>query len=157
MRRTYAHVVPFCLLLLLVAACASAPPVKRVDGYTPVVGEKAADTALSMVGRPYKYRGDSPAGFDCSGLVRYSYLVAGVEVPHGTKSLRSVTRSVSRGSIRKGDLLFFLQLGKKYSHVGIYVGNDRFVHAPSSGKTVRTDSLADPYWKEHFLDARRFI
>ncbi len=156
MRRTHSHVVLFCLAILLVTACASAP-VKRVDGYTPAVGEKAADTALSMVGKPYKYRGDTPAGFDCSGLVRYSYLVAGIEVPHGTKSLMSVTRSVSRSSIRKGDLLFFLQLGKKYSHVGIYVGNDRFVHSPSTGKTIRTDSLADPYWKEHFLDARRFI
>lgn len=156
MRRLHTHLILVCLVSLLVAACASTPG-KRVNGYSPAVGEKAADTALSMAGKPYKYRGDSPAGFDCSGLVRYSYLTAGMELPHGTRSLREVTRAVSSRDLRKGDLLFFLQEGKRYSHVGIYVGNDRFIHAPSSGKTVRTDSLTDPYWKKHFLDARRFI
>lgn len=143
--------------IAFLAACVSAPPVRPVNGYTSAAAEKAADTALTMIGKPYRYRGEGPSGFDCSGLVRYSYLVAGVDVPHGTKSLLSVTRPVSRSSARKGDLIFFLQSGKRYSHVGIYVGNDRFVHSPSTGKTVRTDSLADPYWKKHFLDARRFI
>ncbi|HWR73043.1 MAG TPA: C40 family peptidase, partial [Nitrospirota bacterium] len=137
--------------------CSSAPPVKRVNGYTHAVGEKAAETAASMLGKPYKYRGESPSGFDCSGLVRYSYLVAGLDVPHGTKALREVTRAVSSRSLRKGDLLFFLQEGKRYSHVGLYIGSDRFVHAPSSGKAVRTDALTDPYWKKHLLEARRFI
>jgi cell wall-associated NlpC family hydrolase len=60
-------------------------------------------------------------------------------------------------SLLKGDLLFFLQEGKRYSHVGLYIGSDRFIHAPSSGKTVRTDNLTDPYWKKHLLEARRFI
>jgi cell wall-associated NlpC family hydrolase len=120
------------------------------------VADKAADTALTMVGRPYKYRGDSPAGFDCSGLVRYSYLAAGMDVPHGTKALRRVTRSIAYHDIRKGDILFFLQEGKKYSHVGIYVNDNHFVHAPSTGMTVRMDTLLDPYWKSHFLEARRF-
>ena len=109
-----------------------------------------------MVGRPYKRHGDSPAGFDCSGLVRYSYLAAGMAVPHGTKKLRRVTHPISSREIRKGDLLFFLQDGMKYSHVGIYVDDNRFVHAPSIGKTVRMDSLLDPYWKENFVEARRF-
>jgi cell wall-associated NlpC family hydrolase len=157
MRRTHTRVILLCLVGAVVTACASAPPPRPVKGYTPAVGDKAADTALTMVGKPYRYRGETPAGFDCSGLVRYSYLVSGVDVPHGTKNLMYVTRPVSRRSIRKGDLLFFLQEGKRYSHVGIYIGDDRFVHAPSSGKTVRTDELTDPYWKKHLLDARRFI
>jgi cell wall-associated NlpC family hydrolase len=157
MRQLHMHLILVSFVSMLAASCASAPPPRPVNGYTPAAGEKAADTAFSMVGKPYKYRGESPSGFDCSGLVRYSYLTAGIEVPHGTKSLMSVTHPVSRHSIRKGDLLFFLQRGKRYSHVGIYVGNDRFVHAPSSGKTVRTDNLTDPYWKKHLLDARRFI
>ena len=141
---------------LLMNACAHAPA-RRVEGYTPSAGEKAAITATDMIGRPYRYRGDTPAGFDCSGLVRYSYLAAGVEVPHGTRALMSVTRSVgSLRDARLGDLLFFSQQGRKYSHVGVYVGNDQFVHAPSTGGSVRRDSLSDAYWKKHYLDTRRF-
>lgn len=144
------------IAVLLVTGCASAPS-KRVTGYSASVGDKAAATALTMIGRPYKYKGDVPAGFDCSGLVRYSYLTAGIDVPRGTKALRNSTRSVGLGNARKGDLLFFIQEGKKYSHVGIYVGNDQFVHAPSSGGFVRQDSIASPYWKKHYLDTRRFL
>jgi cell wall-associated NlpC family hydrolase len=69
----------------------------------------------------------------------------------------SITRSVGLGSARKGDLLFFVQEGKKYSHVGIYVGGDQFIHAPSTGGKVRKDSITDRYWKKHYLDTRRFL
>jgi len=135
--------------------CATTP-VKHVTGYTPAKADKATRVAVSMVGRPYAYRGDSPSGFDCSGLVRYSYLASGMDVPHSTKALRDSTRSIGR-NMQKGDLLFFNETGGKYSHVGIYLGNNVFVHAPSSGQTVRKDSLQDPYWKKRFLDARRFL
>jgi cell wall-associated NlpC family hydrolase len=145
----------FILSLVLLSGCASAPT-RPVTGYTPSIGEKAAKTAVSMVGRPYRYQGDSPSGFDCSGLVRYSYLTAGLDVPHGTKGLRNTTSAVGGGKMQKGDLLFFSENGKNYSHVGIYLGNSLFVHAPSTGKTVRKDSLKDPYWKKSFLEARRF-
>jgi murein DD-endopeptidase len=145
-----------CIVALLLFGCIAAPPARRIEGYSSAVGDKAADTALTMLGRPYKYKGDSPSGFDCSGLVRYSYLSAGMDVPHSTSSLRIHTRPVSPRDMRKGDLLFFNESGKKYSHVGIYIGNDLFVHAPSTGKTVRKDSLDDSYWKKHFLGARRF-
>lgn len=144
----------FFFIGTVLAGCAS-PPAKRVTGYTPVIGEKAAHTAATMIGRPYKYKGDSPSGFDCSGLVRYSYLTAGLNVPHGTKQLKSATRSVGTG-MQKGDLLFFDEKGGRYSHVGIYLGGDSFIHAPSTGKTVRKNSLLDPYWKKHFIEARRF-
>lgn len=154
--RRYGAGMVLVLLSLALAACAGAP-VKRVEGYSPAAGEKAAATAQAMVGRPYKYTGDTPAGFDCSGLVRYSYLTAGVDLPHGTKALMSITRSVGGGGRRKGDLLFFVQDGKKYSHVGISVGGGEFVHAPSTGGKVRTDSLSDPYWKKHYLDTRRLL
>jgi murein DD-endopeptidase len=137
--------------------CASTQPAARhVEGYSYSVGDKAAKTALSMIGRPYKFKGDSPSGFDCSGLVRYSYLAAGMDVPHSTGALRQQTHTVATRDMRKGDLLFFNESGKKYSHVGIYIGNNLFVHAPSTGKTVRKDSLLDAYWKKHFLGARRF-
>jgi murein DD-endopeptidase len=144
-----------CIVALLLFGCAAAPPARRIEGYSPAAGDKAADTALTMVGRPYKYKGDSPSGFDCSGLVRYSYLSAGMDLPHGTGALRQHSRPVLSRDMRKGDLLFFNESRKKYSHVGIYLGNNLFVHAPSTGKAVRKDSLDDPYWKKHFLGARR--
>ena len=156
MRPTYIIAVAIYYSTLLSSGCAHTSPTKHLEGLSFSVADKAADTALTMVGRPYKYRGVSPAGFDCSGLVRYSYLAAGMDVPHGTKALRSATRSISYHEIRKGDLLFFLQEGKKYSHVGIYVNDNLFVHAPSTGRTVRMDTLLDPYWEKHFLEARRF-
>ena len=145
-----------CFVALLLFGCVAAPPARHIEGYSASVADKATATALIMVGRPYQYKGDSPSGFDCSGLVRYSYLVAGMDVPHSTSSLRDHTRPVSPRDMRKGDLLFFNESGKKYSHVGIYIGNSLFVHAPSTGKTVRKDNLQDPYWKKHFLGARRF-
>jgi cell wall-associated NlpC family hydrolase len=144
------------LFVPLLAGCASSSPVKEVRGYTPAIGEKAARTAMSMIGKPYKYRGDSPAGFDCSGLVRYSYLTAGLDIPHGTKDLKNATRPVGSRNMQKGDLLFFDEKGGAYSHIGIYTGNQSFVHAPGTSKTVRKNSLTEPYWKKHFLEARRF-
>jgi murein DD-endopeptidase len=155
-RQGAAAAVLVVLLGCLTAGCAHTP-VRRVEGYTPAAGEKAAMTATGMIGRPYKFKGDSPEGFDCSGLVQYSYLTAGVVAPHGTRELMGVTRSVgSLRDARPGDLLFFSQEGKKYSHVGIYVGSDQFVHAPSTGGRVRRDGMSDPYWKKHYLDTRRF-
>lgn len=144
-----------CFISLEFFSCAYVPP-KRLEGYSISVGDKAADTAISQVGRPYRYRGSSPSGFDCSGLVAYSYATVGMRVPHSTRELRRHTLPVAVRDMRKGDLVFFNQLGKKYSHVGIYVGDDLFVHSPSTGKAVRTNSLLDPYWKKHLLEARRF-
>jgi len=147
-------VLVLCALFLLVSACASAPP-KQVSGYTPAITEQAVQTAVSMIGKPYKYQGDSPAGFDCSGLVKYSYQVAGLELPHGTRNLLQVTKPVG-AQMQKGDLLFFNEKGGEYSHVGIYLESYVFVHAPGAGGKVRKDSLQDSYWKKRFLEARRF-
>ena len=108
-----------------------------------------------MIGKPYKYGGSSPAGFDCSGLVQYSFRNAGVTLPHNTVQQRSVSKRITVAELRKGDLLFFDQEGKKNSHVGIYLGERRFVHAPSSGKSVRNDTLDNPYWKKHLSEVRR--
>jgi len=109
-----------------------------------------------MTGRPYHYGGASPnAGFDCSGLVHYSYKQTGVVLPHNTEKQRLSGRHIQKAELRRGDLIFFDQEGKKNSHVGIYLGDGRFVHAPSSGKHVRTDRLDAQYWKKHFSEARR--
>lgn len=131
--------------------CGHAP----VEESTPALGSRAADHALAMVGKPYRYGGNSPKGFDCSGLVQYSYARVGVKLPHGTRNLLQVSRPVSRNKLRRGDLVFFTQEGKKSSHVALYLGGDRFVHSPSSGKNVYIAGFNDPYWRRHFTEARR--
>ena len=127
------------LASLVLAGCAS--PVPKAAERGPAAAG-AADQAAKMVGKPYRYGGASPAGFDCSGLVQYSFRQAGRSVPRSTEEQR-------------GDLLFFHQEGRKNSHVGIYVGGGEFVHAPSSGKQVRRDRLDSPYWRQYLSEARR--
>jgi cell wall-associated NlpC family hydrolase len=141
------------VLLLLVplslAAYASQP--RHSDA-----GHRAADTALSLLNAPYRAGGSAPStGFDCSGLVQYSYRQAGLTLPRTTEQQRRASKPIRVAELRRGDLVFFDQEGKKNSHVGIYVGSGRFVHAPSSGKRVRSDTLNAPYWKKHISEARR--
>ena len=144
------------LIVLLLSACASAPPVARVQGNADF-SDKAARVALKMVGKPYRFGGDTPSrGFDCSGLVQFTYRQAGLSVPRSTERQLQASRAVARAALRRGDLLFFDQEGKKKSHVGIYLGDGRFVHAPSSGKQVRIDRLDSRYWRAHLSDVRRF-
>ena len=137
------------LLLSIAVPCSSAPHPSAA------AADRAAGQAAKMVGKPYKFGGSSPTGFDCSGLVQYSYRQAGVAVPHNTDKQRRASRPVKVADLRRGDLLFFDQEGKKNSHVGIYLGDGRFVHAPSSGKKVRANRLDQPYWKKHLSEARR--
>lgn len=137
--------------LTLLAGCGHTPDKETV----PPLGSRAADHALAMVGKPYRYGGNSPHGFDCSGLVQYSYARVGVKLPHGTRSLLQVSQPVSRDKLMRGDLVFFTQEGKKSSHVALYLGGNRFVHSPSSGKNVYIAGFNDSYWQRHFTDARR--
>ena len=143
-----------CILGLTLAAC-STTPVARVDSDR-VAAERAASQALKMLGKPYRYGGMSPSnGFDCSGLVHFSFARAGVSVPRSTEMQWRASAPVRGSQLRRGDLLFFDQDGKKKSHVAIYVGDGQFVHAPSSGKQVRADRLDSPYWKRHLAEVRR--
>jgi len=137
---------------LVLAACASTPTAPVTD---PDSSARAAGFARKMVGKPYRYGGSSPTGFDCSGLIQYSYKQAGVSLPRSTDEQLRLSQPLRGAHLRRGDLLFFDQEGKKKSHVGIYLGDGQFVHAPSSGKTVRTDRLDSPYWKKHLSEARR--
>ena len=136
----------------MLAACASTPTAPVTD---PGSAERAAGNALKMVGKPYRYGGSSPAGFDCSGLIQYSFRQAGVSLPRSTDNLLRASQPLRGSHLRRGDLLFFDLEGKKKSHVGIYLGEGKFVHAPSSGKQVRTDRLDSPYWRKHLSEARR--
>jgi cell wall-associated NlpC family hydrolase len=147
------------LLLAMAGGCSTAPyPSPASTGSTKPtaeLGDQAAGHALRMIGKPYRYGGSSPAGFDCSGLVMYTYRQAGLTLPHNTDKQRLAARPIRVAELRRGDLVFFNQEGKKYGHVGIYVGEGKFVHAPSSGKSVRSDRLDSPYWRRHLSEARR--
>jgi len=145
---------PIVLAVLLCAACASTPAARGPEVGVEVA-DRAAANAATMVGKPYRFGGASPAGFDCSGLVQFSYRQAGLALPHNTEAQRRSSQPVRLSSLRRGDLVFFDQEGKKNSHVGIYLGDGRFVHAPSSGKVVRSDRLDSSYWKKHLSEARR--
>jgi len=127
----------------------------QADGLDPAA--VVVKTARQQVGVPYRYGGESPRGFDCSGLVHYAYARAGIEVPRTTRELLRHARRVPLSKLRPGDVLFFRVAPPKISHVGLYIGDGRFVHAPSSGKEVSYASLNDYYWSRHVVSAGRFF
>ena len=118
--------------------------------------EALLQTLLSL-GIDYRNGGRSPvSGFDCSGLVAHVYLQAyGVKLPHNTRSQSETGVPVSLAELEPGDLVFYDTLNRPYSHVGIYLGDGRFVHAPKSGTRVRVESLKSAYWTQRFNGARR--
>jgi cell wall-associated NlpC family hydrolase len=113
--------------------------------------------ALSHIGVPYRYGGTSPeTGFDCSGLVYYVYSRgAGVLLPRSTEALSEIGVPISVSELETGDLVFFDTLRKPYSHVGIYLGDQRFIHAPATGGRVELVDLRARYWQTRFTGARR--
>lgn len=113
------------------------------------------ELARSMLGTPYRYGGSDPRGFDCSGLVHYAYGQAGIALPRTTQGLYSIARPVPREQLEPGDLVFFRFKNPGVSHVGIFIGDNEFIHAPSSGKRVSVARLDDPYWQQRLLRAGR--
>ncbi len=116
----------------------------------------ATRIAKSMIGQPYRYGGQSPRGFDCSGLVWYSYKKVGVNTARTSKELRKQAKKISRKKMKAGDLVFF-KGWVRTGHVGIYIGDGRFIHAPSSGKKVKIDRMDSGYWDKHFKSAGRIL
>ena len=113
-------------------------------------------TASRQLGQPYRWGGETPGGgFDCSGLVFFAHQQAGLTVPRISKSQLHAAKKVPIHKIQPGDLVFF-RLDAKMSHVGIYLGQNRFIHAPSSGKKVSLGSLNNRYWRKHLIAAGNF-
>jgi cell wall-associated NlpC family hydrolase len=142
------RIVLVALATLGLAGCSS-NPVSQDH-----VGRKAASVAVGQVGVPYRYGGSSPAGFDCSGLVYYSYASAGISIPRTTSGQWAQMSTVKNTEMRAGDLLFF-EISGKMSHVGLYLGDGRFVHAPSSGRAVSIESLDSRFYSDAFVRAGR--
>lgn len=162
-------------LLLLLAACGSNP--RREPTYTTShsalaneparAPENSVGTAndvlfraMALVGTPYHYGGNTPTGgFDCSGLVDYIYRnAANIMLPHSSHDMASINglKVPHMDDLMSGDLVFFA-IGGGISHVGVYVGKGRFVHAPNSGGTVRLDDIDGPYWRDHFAYGKRLL
>ncbi len=166
----------FMLCLAALTGCGTTSPSPRRDGST--TGDASAGpstdaldrdldwrrtelvlVSLSQVGLPYRWGGISPnSGFDCSGLVVYVFHQAlQVIVPRTSYAQARIGRSIGSNALRSGDLVFFNTMRQRYSHVGIFIGEGRFVHAPTANGLVRLDPLDAPYWRDRFDGARRLI
>jgi len=119
------------------------------DGYS------ISSTALSLRGAPYRDGGETPKGFDCSGFVQYVFAQHGVSVPRDVRRQFQVGAQVDAQTLEPGDLVFFTTVAPGASHVGISVGGDQFVHAPSGSGVVRVDNLSAQYWANRFVGAKR--
>ncbi|NGM87430.1 peptidoglycan endopeptidase [Parapusillimonas sp. SGNA-6] len=127
------------------------------SSHAPAGTRTLATTALGFLGIKYRYGGEAPnTGFDCSGLVAYvAEKSLGLKLPRRSAEIAREGQSVRLNELRKGDLVFFNTRGHRYSHVGIYVGNRKFVHAPRTGSVVRVEDMDASYWKKRYNGARR--
>lgn len=123
---------------------------------TGAIGNEIAIRAIALIGAPYRYGGGGPDAFDCSGLVRFVYQELGIDVPRTVAEQYSAVQRVSLNELRPGDLLFFKIDKSRVSHVAIYAGQNRFVHAPQTGRPVEIRSFDDGYYRPRLVRAGRF-
>jgi cell wall-associated NlpC family hydrolase len=146
-----------CLLLCLalLSGCATRPVV-RDDVATIERGERIARHAIGEVGRRYRYGGETSAGFDCSGLTSYVYGLEGIDIPRTAAAQFAEGPRVARDALRAGDLVFFRFSGRKVDHVGVYIGDGEFIHAPGTGSTVRRVQLDAKWFARRYAGAARW-
>jgi len=158
LRKWNLHVNRLMILLWLSAIAAyMSAPASRANGEAPAhIRNELIHYARSALGTPYVWGGTGPDGFDCSGLVQYSYGRIGVDLPRTAVQQLTTSQPVAIDKLKPGDLLFFDTTGR-YSHVGIYVGDGKFIHAPRTGKDVSTATLNNPYWHNALSRAGAFL
>lgn len=157
-----------CLALALIMGSTAGCAPTRITGLSTAsqparnsaaLGAKVARTAATQLGRPYRSGGESPSkGFDCSGLIYWSFLQNGVKVPRVTTDQARAGQSVPRNRLQPGDIVVFrASSGPNGLHTGIYTGQGKFIHSPNRRSKVRVDSLNTPYWAKTFMTARRIV
>ena len=154
----------FAAVVAALAGCATQPREPATPREYLVVGsrDKGREVvmyAFSLIDIGYRFGGSNPdTGLDCSGMVSYLYdKVTGARLPHNAAAIARIARPIDRSDLQPGDLLFFNTRRKPFSHVAIFVGNDRFVHAPSSNGKIRLDSLSEGYFAKRFESARTLL
>ena len=155
-----------CWMTIFLVACGSVPPVPERSVETPAIrpdfsekGNEVTLFALGLIDTGYRFGGKNPeAGLDCSGMVAYIYnRAAGLKINGSAAEIARKGRPVERSRLRPGDLVFFNTLNASFSHVGVYIGDGRFVHAPSSTGRVRIDHLSASYYAQRFEAARAYF
>lgn len=158
------HLIPICIISALLAACGG-PATRPVTSNEAAAqsariasdrGNEIVFYAMGLIDTGYRFGGKNPeAGLDCSGMVSYIYgQAAGLKIQGSAADIARNSKPVERSSLRPGDLVFFNTLNRSFSHVGIYIGDTRFIHAPSSNGKVRIDRLSDSYYAQRFEAAR---
>ncbi|MES9814315.1 MAG: C40 family peptidase [Candidatus Thiodiazotropha sp.] len=166
LRRSFVIVMCIVFASVLFSGCASVSnaPASAIErsasdnrnlSFIPAV-HPVVEIAEKLKGVPYRYGGVTPKGFDCSGLVHYAYRKAGIEIPRTTRDLYRASRRLPIDNAKPGDLLFFKINSRKLSHVGLYAGNGRFIHASTGQNRVADGSLEDPYWRDRLIGIGRF-
>jgi cell wall-associated NlpC family hydrolase len=154
-----------CALACLLAACGGVPPAPEsapVDSarrHVSVLGREIAMYAMGLIDTGYRFGGKNPeAGLDCSGMVSYIFRqAAGIRLDGSAADIARRGRSVTRRNLHPGDLVFFNTRNAPFSHVGIYIGDGRFIHAPSTNGRVRIDKMSVPYFAQRFTGARAYF
>ncbi len=143
------------VLAVLLSACSTVKKDAHPSGHA--TSGSVTSYARSLIGVPYKYGGTSPdTGFDCSGFVGYVFRHSiGISLPRSAPQISRQGQPVKLAQLREGDLVFYDTNHHAFSHVGIYLGDDRFIHAPSSGGSVRIEDMKLDYWRKHYNGARR--
>jgi cell wall-associated NlpC family hydrolase len=135
----------------------AAPKARARSGSGSAIGYSVTSTALDLRGTPYRNGGVDPSGFDCSGFIQYVFAQHGVRMPRKVSEQFHEGSSVDAARLEPGDLVFFTTVAPGASHVGIALGGDEFVHAPSSTGEVRVERMSAPYWSTRFVGARRVL
>lgn len=160
------NAVTVLMLAVIMTACSTSQPPKKAKAPARTVtlsalqadgiGREILLYTMSMLDIDYQFGGSNPeAGLDCSGLVAYIYKnAAGVSLPHNAAQIANLARPVSNNQLRVGDLVFFNTLGRPFSHMGIYIGDGKFVHAPRSNSTIRVERLDNSYFAARYQGGR---
>lgn len=155
--RRFALLLSLCLMLFAVG-CAKLPAPTSPVGKGSANGQAVTKTALSNIGVPYRSGGNHPSrGFDCSGLVCWTYSQHGVKMPRTSQEQMSAGKAIPASQLQPGDLVVFKISNRRGYHSGIYSGNGMFVHSPRQGDTVREDSISSKYWAPKLVATRRVL